>query len=190
MIKIHFLGVLGEKYTGTTLDVSTPVEVMGLLEANSPGIRRDMIDCSYVMVIYNPSVDDGNAVAIDHENSNIKIGSDDEVYFVPKPNGEGAMIFLLTSNIVIATGASTTTGYVLAGIAATAIVAAGYIGIAMGLVALADAIMPGLDEGKDDVGHIFSGAVNTSRQGDPVPVCYGGPIRVGSQVISISMSAD
>lgn len=35
---------------------------------------------------------------------------------------------------------------------------------------------------------LFNGAVNTSAQGNPGPLCYGGPIRVGSYVISAGYS--
>ena len=34
----------------------------------------------------------------------------------------------------------------------------------------------------------FDGPINTTRQGNAVPLCYGGPIRVGSQVISAGLT--
>jgi predicted phage tail protein len=36
----------------------------------------------------------------------------------------------------------------------------------------------------------FSGAVNTAAQGNPVPLLYGGPLIVGSQVISAGLAAE
>ena len=39
-----------------------------------------------------------------------------------------------------------------------------------------------IDEGKQS--YLFDGPENTVTQGGPVPLCYGGPILVGSQVIS------
>lgn len=36
--------------------------------------------------------------------------------------------------------------------------------------------------------YLFSGAVNTTQQGNPVPVCYGGPIIVGSQLVSFAIT--
>lgn len=36
----------------------------------------------------------------------------------------------------------------------------------------------------------FDGALNTVAQGNPVPVCYGGPIIVGSQVISSGLTVE
>jgi len=36
---------------------------------------------------------------------------------------------------------------------------------------------------------VFDGAVNTTREGNCVPIVYGGPIRVGSQVISAGLQA-
>lgn len=38
--------------------------------------------------------------------------------------------------------------------------------------------------------YTFNGAVNTTGQGNPVPVCYGRRLRVGSQVISAGLSAE
>lgn len=35
--------------------------------------------------------------------------------------------------------------------------------------------------------YLFSGATNTTTQGGPVPLCYGGPIIVGSQQISLGI---
>jgi predicted phage tail protein len=35
--------------------------------------------------------------------------------------------------------------------------------------------------------HLFSSTVNSARQGDPVPVVYGGPILVGSRVVSTNV---
>jgi len=32
--------------------------------------------------------------------------------------------------------------------------------------------------------YIFNGPINTYRQGNPIPVCLGGPFRTGSQIIS------
>lgn len=37
--------------------------------------------------------------------------------------------------------------------------------------------------------HVFGGAVNTTAQGNPVPICYG-KLRVGSQVISVGLSTE
>jgi predicted phage tail protein len=38
--------------------------------------------------------------------------------------------------------------------------------------------------------YAFNGAVNTTGQGNPVAVCYGGPIRIGSQVVSAGLAAE
>jgi predicted phage tail protein len=38
--------------------------------------------------------------------------------------------------------------------------------------------------------YTFDGAVNTAAQGNPVPVLYGGPLIVGSQVVSAGLSVE
>lgn len=44
------------------------------------------------------------------------------------------------------------------------------------------------EEAKNTPSYLFSGAVNTTLQGNPVPVCYGGPILVGSALISLAIT--
>lgn len=43
------------------------------------------------------------------------------------------------------------------------------------------------ERGETKPSYAFSGAVNTVAQGNPVPVFYGGPMRIGSQVISAGL---
>lgn len=44
-----------------------------------------------------------------------------------------------------------------------------------------------LEKGDNKPSYLFNGAVNTYSQGNPVPVGFGGPLRVGSQVISVGI---
>jgi len=46
------------------------------------------------------------------------------------------------------------------------------------------------DKPDNKASYAFDGAVNTAAQGNPVPVLYGGPLIVGSQVISAGLSAE
>lgn len=46
------------------------------------------------------------------------------------------------------------------------------------------------DAPNNQASYTFDGAVNTAAQGNPVPVLYGGPLIVGSQVISAGLSVE
>jgi predicted phage tail protein len=46
------------------------------------------------------------------------------------------------------------------------------------------------DKPENLASYAFDGAVNTAAQGNPVPLLYGGPLIVGSQVISAGLSVE
>lgn len=187
-VKVNFCGALGEEFKPVALHVKTPSEVIGLMEANYPGFRQKLLAGRYVMVLHDGTEREGSAVAVHVDSANIPM-SGENVYFVPAPEGEGGATFIyLTSQLVIATGVSSMTGvYIAAAVVAVGMIV-GYIAIAMALSSLADWLMPGVEE-RGDESIAFNGPVNNTRQGNPVPVCYGGPIRVGSQVISVDLKA-
>lgn len=69
------------------------------------------------------------------------------------------------------------------------------IGAGVGLLAVGVAQMlapapPGAEKDRGDsrANAVFNGPVNTQAQGNPVPLFYGGPMTIGSAVISASIS--
>lgn len=70
-----------------------------------------------------------------------------------------------------------------------------YAGVGLMVAGLAMMLAPQPKDPKseDDVdkraSYAFNGPVNTQAQGNPVPVLYGGPIHIGSAVISASIDA-
>lgn len=46
------------------------------------------------------------------------------------------------------------------------------------------------DAPNNKASYLFDGPVNTAAQGNPVPLCYGGPLLIGSQVVSAGMSVE
>jgi predicted phage tail protein len=105
--------------------------------------------------------------------------------------GLGASAFGTTAGVA---GATATTGFVLGGAAATAI---GGIGAALVLGGIAQALSPtpaisSLERGREAArleSFSFSGIVNTSQQGLPVPIAYG-RVFTGSGVISSALDVD
>jgi len=99
----------------------------------------------------------------------------------------GAALIMLAPYAVTALGM----GETLAG--ATAISAATSLGTSMILGGVAQLLFappkPGVGNTANNQSNLlFSGAVNTSAQGNAVPVCYG-RMRIGSQVISVGIES-
>lgn len=63
-------------------------------------------------------------------------------------------------------------------------------GVAQILAGSPDAPLAPSEPSGRDPNYLFDGAVNTVAQGQCVPVCYGGPIRVGSARISAGSSPE
>lgn len=61
-------------------------------------------------------------------------------------------------------------------------------GVASRTFANADELGQAKDEPKSTPSYLFSGAVNTTQQGNPVPVFYGGPMLIGSALISLAIT--
>lgn len=91
--------------------------------------------------------------------------------FVPGGQGVGATFLGMSSATVAAVGAS----LVISGVASL-------------LAPTPKSVQPE-QRPENKPSFIFTGAVNTILQGGCVPVCYGGPIEVGSYVISASMDS-
>lgn len=187
MVSVECIGLLRDKYKPIELNARTPAEVIGLMDANFPGFRRDIISKRYSMVLYDGTENEDCATVVDADRAALPMG-DEMVIFVPEVKGEVSVAFgWVVSQIVTYAGISTAAGVaVVAAVVAVAFVAA----YAYALVSLADALSPETPEHDGGNPKIFDGAVNTASQGLPVPVCYGGPIRVGSQVISTVVKSD
>jgi predicted phage tail protein len=91
-------------------------------------------------------------------------------------------------------------GFAVGGVAGGLIAAAGSIaftmGVSMVIGGLVNAIFkppkpPGpADRPENKPSYAYNGPVNTMAQGNVVPLCYGGPILIGSQVVSVGFSTE
>lgn len=174
--------------------VRTPLEAIRALSATMPGFRAHLLAHSrpgYVVRV--------GAAARTAEQ--MAWPADDVIRIIPITAGAGrgwgqivlgaalvAMAYVtggasLSLSSAWAAGGWTTAGY-FAGALGTAMV----IGGVSQLLAPQTALASG-EQGARKPSDVFAGAVNTSAQGNPVPLLYG-RLRVGSQVISAGLSVD
>lgn len=187
-VNVSCVGKLSDKYPAMELYAKTPFEIIGLMEANYPGFKQDLLTHKYGLVLYSGEDEEVEAEGVVAERMMMPF-SQDHAMFVPIPRGEaGTAFFWVTSQIVTYTGITSMVGVYLAAAVAAVVIGTG---ISLALSGLASLIMPDTPDTEDNVtGYQFNGPVNTSRQGAPVPVCYGGPILVGSQVISVALATE
>lgn len=113
----------------------------------------------------------------------------------------GAALIWASGGLAASLGATGTA----AGVAGATTGAAGFLGItagtftAMGLSLVLGGISQMLfkqsaptssERPENQPSFAFNGAINTAAQGNPVPVFYGGPMIIGSQVVSAGLSVE
>jgi len=168
------------------LDISTPFEAVRAISVLRPGFQAEFLKGVYAIVLVDRN---GEAEAVDEVRGNLPL-SDEDLHIIAVPQGEyGEVVVWLASMISTWTGVSTVAGGYLA-LAAAAVIVAVAVGLAISGIANALWPLPELGNGEsaeNTPNDYFNGPVNTTKQGNPVPLCYGGPILVGSQVASVSL---
>lgn len=169
-VNVEFHGALGEELQATELEIDTPRDAVELIELRRPGVRRMVMSGRYTLVLQDKEDKGGGLTRVTSDNYTLPM-SDEQLHFLPSGKGEN-----------LSGGATALLSLASLPFAATAAALGGYN-------SLIDWLTPGTPKPVGDENFVFDGPVNTTRQGNPVPVCYGGPIMVGSQVISVSMQA-
>lgn len=186
----HLAKTFGRKHR---FEIRTPQEAIRALSANHKGFRKYLIEHS------KP----GYRVLVGKEPRDLETlayPADDVIRIVPVVAGAGrglgsiilgaALMFsapylnatLLSANIANATGF--TLGYMARGLGMSLILGG------VGQMLTPTPKSPKMAERPNNLpSFVFDGAVNTTAQGNPVPLCYGQMI-VGSQVISAGLSAN
>ena len=177
-IKLH--GWLGKKYGKTfKLYVNNVREAVDLLSAQIKGFRQDIIKNSrcYRVLVQNEAK--GPDELFDSATGKC-------IRIIPVVAGSGNMAKIVVGAVLIFMTAGAATGTV-----AAAISGIGWslvIGGAMGLIFGTAKASTGESNSESKTSYLFSGTVNTTGQGNQVPLAYGGPIQIGSQVISAGVS--
>ncbi len=189
MINVILHGSMAAKFRGNQpdgswlLDVQSPREAIHAIERNVGGMFQYLIKKTEEGVEYRVVIDGKDFEHIDE--LYIPMGDYDTIEFVPVILGEStglwqiiAGVLLIIVGVVIGVATSWTgIGLVIGG----ALVSAG-IGLVIG--GITNLLLPAQTNGaKNQPSYLFSGQINSTRQGEAVPVPYGIGIW-GSQLIS------
>lgn len=180
MKTILLYGFLGRQFGRVhRYDVASPAEAVRAMCATLKGFRKALVDGGAYRVLV------GGKQSLSVEEIPHPVSDRESIRIVP----------------VIA-GAGKGTGQVIIG--ALLVVASIFIPGAQGLAPVGYAMIIGgvaqmlfapktpesTDRPENRPSSSFDGAVNTAAQGNPVPVAYGGPLIVGSQVASAGLSVE
>lgn len=188
MRKVELYGDLGQKFGKSfELNVKTVRQAVKLLSANFKTFKQHLIDSEGVV---GYEVWDGDYNLGGDSDEFIKHG-DGTIKIIPVVEGAGATGRIIAGVVIIVVGAiidiysqggftSATGGY-------------GYtFGVALIAGGLAEKLAPkprdvNTSEVENTRSYVFSGAVNTTRQGVAIPLGYG-KMLIGSSVISASLT--
>ena len=179
-VKLH--GWLGQKYGKTfKLGVNNTREAIALLSAQIKGFRQDIIKFNrHYRVMVNEEHRDVDTVDNPSRGKCIRI--------IPAIEGSGNGAKFIAGIVLVAVG------YMAAGVtggSSMALVPYGYMLMLGSVVGMLFEPSKSSNESNSDSkqSYIFSGTVNTTGQGNQVPIAYG-QLRVGSQVISAGISSE
>jgi predicted phage tail protein len=202
MTPVYLYGALGRKFGHRwSLDVQSPAEAIRLIIANRPDFERYLIQHSRPG--YQVFVGPDPITNPDH----LRLNGTKAIKIVPvvagaKDQGIGIIIGavivaaaiisfqyeLLPFALTTAAGGLTVAGSIVAGVG---FMGAGLVIGGIGQLLAGSPQTPAPAElAQNKPSFFFNGPVNTTQQGQPVPVCLGGPIRVGSAVISAGISTE
>ena len=190
MKTILLYGALGKKFGKKhRLDVKSAAEAIRALSVVVSGFKNHLIE----------DKETGYEIFISKEDCSLEdlhnpISSIEVVRIVPIVTGAGNNAKIVVGAILVAVayyyigGASTT----VSGLAtATTVSQIGVMLIISGVsgIILEPNLEPPPEEADSKPNYLFDGPVNTTRQGNPVPIGYG-ILRIGSQVISAGLSTE
>jgi predicted phage tail protein len=184
MKTVMLYGALGKKYGRVhRLEVRNPAEALRAFAANYPDFRKTVSDGSAYKVLI------GGKQAITEEEVFNPVGDKESIRFIPIVEGSGNNpVVRIVIGAVLSYFAPAWSGTFM-GSAMSSMGSALILGGISQLLFPAPKLDGPADKPDNKASFIFNGAVNTSAQGNPVPVCYGRLI-VGSQVISAGLSTE
>ena len=216
MKKVELLGVLGKKFGRTfNFDIKSPSEAIRALCINIPELKQFLLDSDKIGIAYKVIVGDQSQPLEDLHNPSGK----QSIKIVPvlqgAGGGGGGIVNVIAGAALVVIGAVVTgMSFGLAAPIGAALIGAGVSMMIGGVVQMLTPV-PTFDLGSGQSyssqgqgygqgssleqtnnqtadnrpSYVFNGAVNTTAQGNPVPIGYGRVI-VGSSVISASIRAE
>lgn len=194
MMTILLYGALGRQFGKIhRFAVRSPGEAIRALSVNFPGFRRALIDGGAYRVLR------GGRAALGVDDLRAPQSARESLRIVPVVQGSrGLGQLILGAALFMAIGpvGEFMAFNMEAGAAMTSFVTGGMkaIGVSLMLSGVSSMLFAPVktkstERPENQPSYAFDGAVNTSTQGNPVPVCYGRAV-VGSQVISAGLSVD
>lgn len=179
MKTILLYGFLGRQFGRVhRYEVASPAEAVRAMCSTLKGFRKALVDGGAYRVLV------GGKQALDVDQ-------------VPHPVSDRESIRI----VPVIAGAGKGVGQVILG---AALIVAGvvfyqpqliYVGAAMVIGGVSQMLFApktpeSVERPENKPSYAFDGAVNTAAQGNPIPMLYGGPLIVGSQVISAGLSVE
>ncbi len=175
------------------LAIATPIEAVKALCHLLPGFKNEFAKYDYSIIKGNLN----KGWLLDESTVKMEVAND-EVHFIPSVAGSGGKKGLgrLIAGIVLIGLAFTGVGAVFAGalgMTTTQLAITGGL-LALGGLAQMNAKTPsfsmsGLEPAERRQSFVFNGAVNTTEQGNAIPLVYG-RIRCGSQTVAQGMDTN
>ncbi len=212
-VKFYLHGQFGEE-VGPEWDllVNTPADGLRLIEANTKKCIKFLADANQRSVGYSILV--GGKPISSEEELNCSIGKTPEVHFIPvvegAKSGLGKIIVglalivavfvfqqyqltpyiwgsggALFGGVASSLAAGTITGYIASAAIMTGI---GLIAGGAAQLITGNPDSPSANSEENQPSYLFNGPLNTTRQGNPVPICYG-KILCGSALISLEINS-
>jgi len=178
-VTLRLYGPISKEYGAEhTYHVRRPYEALRLLEANYPGSRRRILHEGYALLMWDP--DSEEITPVDRFRGEAPM-SNEELLLLPIPGGGVEAIVYWTVYFFT----QTAIGTALASLAVTAAVSAVVSAIAYALAPKPEEV----EAPENKPSYYFTGQVNTTRQGSPVPLCYG-KFLTGSTVLSVQITTE
>ena len=193
MKTIMLYGPIGARFGRVhRYSVSSPAEAIKALSATLEGFKQAFIDGGHYRILV------GGKESVNIDESAYPTSGRETIRVIPVVAGaEGLGKVVLGGALIMASGglAAGLGGAFGFSTATTAILASSIssIGVSLAIGGVSQMLFsPQLNDSsaerpENKPSFIFNGAVNTTRQGNPVPVCYG-RIIVGSQIISAGLT--
>jgi len=212
--RINLEGELGEKFGKVWhLNVKTPAEAVRAIDAQRKGFRKYFLDTGEKGIGYEVII--GDQGIQQEEGLLYPAPMRDDFTFVPIPQGGksrafgmilmGAAIFVTAGMASGAFATASQAGLLAVGegmsgwaaFAGSLAAEGGMTGIALSMggalmlggVAQLLAPTPESSAGNEEQSYLFDGAINSAKQGTPIPILYGRMI-VGGAVISASIKSN
>lgn len=191
------------------LYAKTPAQALRLIEANTKKVFKFLTDIKERNVNYQILI--GDQPISSEQELNCGMGKQQELHFVPVPEGAksglGKILAAIAIIVVVfvlqqyeflptlaqiggaggaaAAGFGATSAYVTlaAYSVATSLIVGGITQIIVG-----NPKTSGYSSEENEPSYIFNGPINTTRQGNPVPLCYG-KMLCGSALITLQVSS-